>query len=79
MRACDLAPDSDLGARLVTVNVGALAPEDIAGALDAGARYAAHCLSRGHIIAAYLYLGETYRVIGAPEHLTQPEKDRLHA
>ncbi|MDU9002366.1 UPF0280 family protein [Sedimentitalea todarodis] len=78
-RACDLAPDSDLGARLVTVDVDALSPEDVASALDAGARYAARCLSRGHIIAAYLRLGETYRVIGAPEHLTQPEKDRLHA
>lgn len=77
--ANDMAPDSDLGVRLVTVGVGALASEDIATALDAGERYAARCLSRGHIIAAYLQLGETYRVVGAPELLTQPEKDRLHA
>lgn len=78
-RACDLAPDSDLGARLVTVDVGALPTADIATALDAGEGHAARCLSRGHIIGAYLQLGRAYRVIGAPEHLTQPERDRLHA
>lgn len=78
-RACDLAPDSDLGARLVTADVGALVPEDVARALDAGERYAAHCLTHGHIIAAYLQLGDTYRVIGAPQHLTQPEREKLHA
>src|SRR2546430_2207731 len=34
--ACDLQPDSDLGALLVTRDVGALQPGEIAAALDAG-------------------------------------------
>src|SRR5216683_3091881 len=40
VRACDLAPDSDLGERLVTQSVGELAPDDIRDALGAGIRVA---------------------------------------
>src|SRR5216683_7881463 len=40
VRACDLAPDSDLGERLVTQSVGELTPDDIRDALGAGIRVA---------------------------------------
>ncbi|MDK3073754.1 UPF0280 family protein [Sedimentitalea sp. JM2-8] len=77
--ARDLVPDSDLGARLVTVAVGDLPPEDVAIALDAGQRYAETCRARGLIAGACLQLGALRRVIGMPHTLTQPEKDELHA
>jgi len=38
--ACDLAPDSDLGERLVTQSVGELSPDEIHGALSVGVRVA---------------------------------------
>ncbi len=79
VRACDIAPDSDLGERLVTVDVGPLSHDDMLTALTAGARLAADCLSRGHIISAHLQLGPHERVVGATEYLTQPERDRLYA
>lgn len=64
--ACDLAPDSDLGARLVTVDVGGLGPGDVARALDAGARVAHRALGQGLIAGAALTLGGGTRLIGAP-------------
>jgi ApbE superfamily uncharacterized protein (UPF0280 family) len=68
--ASDLQPDSDLGARLVTRDVGRLAQEDIAVALDAGARQARLLLADGLIAGAALHLqGETIAVaLGAAEH-----------
>ncbi len=64
MPARDLAPDSDLGERLVTQGVGELSPDEIAVALDAGVAVAASLLSEGLICAAALSLcGET-RIIG---------------
>jgi ApbE superfamily uncharacterized protein (UPF0280 family) len=58
--AHDLQPDSDLGARLVTRDVGALRPFEIASALDAGADKARALLARGLIESAALRLhGET--------------------
>lgn len=63
--ARDLAPDSDLGARAVTVAVGPLTPDEVDAALDAGCRAAADHLGRGLIRGAILTLGAAQRVVGA--------------
>lgn len=63
-RACDLDPDPDLGARLVTVGVGPLAAPDVDRALDAGAAAAAQMRKRGLIGAAALFLAGETRVVG---------------
>ncbi len=58
--ADSLQPDSDLGPRLVTREVGALSPAEIVAALDAGAACARQWLGAGLIEAAALRLsGET--------------------
>jgi uncharacterized protein len=58
--ADSLQPDSDLGPRLVTREVGALSASEIAAALDAGAACARQWLGAGLIEAAALrLLGET--------------------
>lgn len=54
--ASELSPDSDLGARLVTVDVGPLTAAEIAQALNRGRLYADRCLSRGLICAAHITL-----------------------
>jgi uncharacterized protein len=64
VRACDLAPDSDLGERLVTQSVGELTPGEIRDALAAGIRLAESLCGSGLIRAAALNLqGETRVVI----------------
>jgi ApbE superfamily uncharacterized protein (UPF0280 family) len=65
VRACDLAPDSDLGERLVTRSVGDLTSTEIGYALDAGIRVAELLSSSGLIRAAALNLQGATRVIGA--------------
>jgi ApbE superfamily uncharacterized protein (UPF0280 family) len=58
--AHDLQPDSDLGARLVTRDVGALSHREIEEALEAGAEKARALLGQGLIEGAALRLhGET--------------------
>jgi hypothetical protein len=58
--AHDLQPDSDLGARLVTRDVGDLSRDEIEEALGAGADTARSLLARGLIESAALRLhGET--------------------
>jgi uncharacterized protein len=58
--ACDLQPDSDLGARLVTRDVGKLSGFEIEDALEAGAACARRLLAAGLIDGAALRLhGET--------------------
>ena len=58
--AYDLQPDSDLGARLVTRDVGALSAGEIDDALEAGAACARRLLAAGLIDGAALRLqGET--------------------
>jgi len=54
--ACDLEPDSDLGARLVTRAVTPLAEAEIAAALDAGRRLADAWRARGLIAGAVFML-----------------------
>jgi uncharacterized protein len=65
--ACELQPDSDLGPRLVTRQVGELAGNEIEAALAAGEARACELLAAGLIDAAALRLfGETL-VVGAPQ------------
>jgi ApbE superfamily uncharacterized protein (UPF0280 family) len=54
--ACTLKDDTDLGARLVTVEVGTLSPDAVDQALDAGAAAAGRMLEQGLIRAATLWL-----------------------
>jgi ApbE superfamily uncharacterized protein (UPF0280 family) len=62
-RACDLQPDSDLGARLVTCDVGELSAGEIEDALESGAACARRLLVAGLIEGAALRLrGETVAV-----------------
>jgi hypothetical protein len=60
--ANELAPDSDLGGRLVTVGVGPLAPAEIAQALEAGLAVAEDLRRRGLIEGAALFLKGESRV-----------------
>ena len=64
VRACDLAPDSDLGERLVTQSVGHLSRRKIYVALEAGIAVAESLRASGLIRAAALnLLGETRVVV----------------
>ena len=61
--ANELQPDSDLGARLVTRDVGELSDDEIERALEAGADCARKLLAAGLIEGATLrLLGETVEV-----------------
>lgn len=62
--AHDLAPDSDLGPRLVTTAVGPLAAGDIATAISAGETAARTFRQQGLIEAAALFLHPEIRVVG---------------
>jgi hypothetical protein len=67
--AHDLQPDSDLGARLVTRDVGELSGNEIGKALDDGRRRARELLSAGLIEGAALrLLGETIVVGTRMQH-----------
>ncbi|WP_263738358.1 UPF0280 family protein [Defluviimonas sp. WL0050] len=72
--ARDLAPDSDLGTRLVTVDVGPLTLGDRARALDAGARYATEVIGRGLARAVFLSLQGEVRSVGADLPAIREEK-----
>jgi ApbE superfamily uncharacterized protein (UPF0280 family) len=70
--AQDLQPDSDLGRRLVTREVGQLSYQDIETALEAGATSARGLLAKGLIEAAALRLhGETV-IVAAEERRASP-------
>lgn len=77
--ARDLDPDSDLGARLVTVGVGRLAPAEAAEALDRGARAAEAMRARGLIAAAALFLAGAARVVGDLETRAAPALEGTNA
>jgi len=62
--ACELAPDSDLGDRLVTQAVGELTPQEKDQALQAGSRTADLLLRMGLIRSAALSLRGETRVVG---------------
>lgn len=71
--ACELAPDSDLGNRLVTVDVGPLAPSETAAALSVGLARARAMQARGLICAAVLSLAGQTRVVAAQQQLEEVE------
>ncbi|MFI0844180.1 UPF0280 family protein [Mesorhizobium sp. IMUNJ 23232] len=62
--ARELAPDNDLGERLVTVNVGTLTEIEVGSALDAGFAVAEDLWERGFIEAAALFLAGESRICG---------------
>ncbi|MEO5326454.1 UPF0280 family protein [Mesorhizobium sp. CC13] len=67
--ARQLAPDSDLGDRMVTTAVGPLSADEVAAALDAGLQVAEDLRRRGLIEAAALLLGGDARFSGLlPSH-----------
>lgn len=72
--AHDLAPDSDLGARLVTQAVGMLARGDVERALDNGLAVAEDFRRRGLIAASALFLGGEARISGSMA-LAAPNKN----
>jgi ApbE superfamily uncharacterized protein (UPF0280 family) len=90
--ARELAPDSDLGGRLVTTGVGGLSSAEIAEALERGFGVAGDLRRCGLIEAAALFLAGQSRICGhmpvdeaafAPlypaEHPTRKIRERPHA
>lgn len=77
VRACELAPDNDLGERLVTQSVGELSLDEIQDALAAGVRVAESLRDRELVRAAALHLQSETGVVGAkPEsHLVAVTTD----
>jgi hypothetical protein len=67
--ASSLDPDSDLGGRLVTVEVGRLTPSKIDHALDRGSAVAEAMRAAGLIAGALLSLGEKTRSVVYPAGL----------
>ena len=63
--ASELEPDSDLGARPVTVEVGPLASEEVGLALERGVLEAARIRSDGLIASAVLCLDDKIEVVAA--------------
>ena len=64
--ASDIDPDSDLGTRLVTWDVGRLTMAEIAAALDAGRRAAEGLAQSGLILGAILALRGRMELVGVP-------------
>jgi ApbE superfamily uncharacterized protein (UPF0280 family) len=73
--ADDMATDSDLGARLVTVDVAPLTGAEIAQALESGAKYAHLIHERGLIEAALLTLDGHRHSVGSPELFSLTAKE----
>ena len=76
--ARDLAPDSDLGGRLVTTGVAPLNRAEIASALSRGERAAADYLNHGLLEAAYLGLAGDRRTVSpapAMTHIMSPIRE----
>lgn len=63
--ARELAPDSDLGDRRVTTNVGTLTEAEVAEALERGKAVADDFVLRGLIVSAALFLNGQSRLAGA--------------
>ena len=79
--ACDLAPDSDLGHRLVTQDVGELTAAEVEQALAPGIRTAEKLLRMGLIRNAALNLRGETRVLGsmAESSIRPEERILMHA
>ncbi|MGL5137813.1 MAG: UPF0280 family protein [Beijerinckiaceae bacterium] len=67
--ARSLDPDSDLGDRLVTVDVGPLPEQAIEAALDNGTTEARRLLDRNLILGAVLALAGRHRIMADQSHL----------
>ena len=67
--ANELAPDTDLGARLVTTGVGPLSAGEVAQALRSGIAVAEGCRHKGLIHAAALFLDGESAVVGDLDRL----------
>ncbi len=65
--ASELSPDSELGSRPVTVDVGPLSPLQVERALEAGTAVARDMAARGIIVQALLSLQGHTRMAGAPQ------------
>lgn len=74
--ANELQPDNDLGARLVTCDVGELSHDHIAAALESGAECARQLFDRGLIEGAVLQLCGDMLVIG-PKDMEEQRPRRL--
>ncbi|HEY0877245.1 MAG TPA: UPF0280 family protein [Zeimonas sp.] len=61
--ASSVRDDSDLGERLVTVDVGALPVDAVDRALDAGAAFARRCIEAGEIVQAMLSVQGRSRIV----------------
>ena len=80
--ATEIAPDSDLGSRLVTRAVGVLRDSEVAAALESGANVARELHERGLIVAAALNLQRETRVVSATdgrEFTEFSQRSLLHA
>lgn len=80
--ANELAPDSDLGERLVTRGVGDLTSVEVASALEAGVGVAEELMAQGLIYAAALCLqGEIFIVAFAEirKQFKSPQRSLVHA
>ena len=64
--ARDLDPDSDLGARPVTTEVGALTRDEVAHALESGVEEAERMRADGLIVAAVLCLDDQVATVATP-------------
>jgi uncharacterized protein len=71
--ACEADDNTDLGRRLVTVEVGELPEASVNLALDRGAAVAGEFVQRGLIWGALLTLQRLHRIAGAPEGLLTKE------
>ncbi len=74
--ASELAPDSDLGRRLVTTDVGPLRPAEVEAALARGLAVAAALRRRGLIVAAALFLAGRSRACGSPALFSTDRTER---
>ncbi len=70
--ACDLSPDSDLGARPVTTNVGVINAADTATALAAGRALAQNYVKRGLVIGVCLALNGQREIAGSAIESKEP-------
>jgi ApbE superfamily uncharacterized protein (UPF0280 family) len=82
--ARELAPDNDLGDRLVTQEVGELSVREIGSALEPGEGVARELLSEGLIRAAALHLRGETRTVGMPlqrkiQHASMIDRSLVHA
>jgi hypothetical protein len=76
--ASELSPDSDLGDRQVTTQVGALTPAETASALDTGAAFADTLLHNSRIAGAVLMLNDAVRWVGNDLHSIDHDRERRH-